>query len=133
MAPSAAATAASARATSCASAGANEMALMDRDDTLRFVRSFVACAALVAAAGRDLDLIYYAVDERSRPVAPADSMPRYPFFDLRAREPGPQEHGILFGPFSTRFFDVRRNWALVRALLEDPGIEIQYLFIHARL
>jgi hypothetical protein len=60
-------------------------------------------------------------------------MPRYPFFDLRAREPGPQEHGIVFGPFSTRFFDVRRNWALVRALLEEPGIEIQYLFIHARL
>ena len=83
--------------------------------------------------GRDLDLIYYAVDERSRPVAPADSMPRYPFFDLRAREPGPQEHGVVFGPFSTRFFDVKRNWALVRALLEEPGIEIQYLFIHARL
>ena len=83
--------------------------------------------------GRDLDLIYYAVDERGRPVAPADSMPRYPFFDLRARDPGPQEHGVLFGPFSTRFFDVKRNWALVRSLLEEPGIEIQYLFIHSRL
>jgi len=83
--------------------------------------------------GRDLDLIYYAVDERGRPVAPADSMPRYPFFDLRARDPGPQEHGVVFGPFSTRFFDVKRNWGLVRALLEEPGIEIQYLFIHARL
>lgn len=83
--------------------------------------------------GRDLDLIYYAVDERGRPVAPADSMPRYPFFDLRARPPAPQEHGVAFGPFSPRFFDVARNWALVRALLEEPGIEIQYLFIHARL
>ena len=40
---------------------------------------------------------------------------------------------MVFGPFSTRFYDVRRNWALVRALLEEPGIEIQYLFIHARL
>jgi penicillin-insensitive murein DD-endopeptidase len=83
--------------------------------------------------GRDLDLIYYAVDERGRPVAPVDSMPRYPYFDLRARPPGPQEHGVVFGPFSTRFFDVKRNWALVRALLEEPGIEIQYLFIHSRL
>ena len=83
--------------------------------------------------GRDLDLIYYAVDERGKPVAPADSMPRYPFFDLRAREPLPPEHGVVFGPFSTRFFDVKRNWGLVRALLEEPGIEIQYLFIHARL
>lgn len=83
--------------------------------------------------GRDLDLIYYAVDEHNRPVAPVDSMPRYPYFDLRARPPGPQEHGVVFGPFSTRFFDVKRNWALVRALLEEPEIEIQYLFIHSRL
>lgn len=83
--------------------------------------------------GRDADLIYYAVDERGVPVAPADSMPRYPYFDLRARAPLPPEHGVVFGPFSTRFFDVHRNWALVRALLEEPSIEIQYLFIHARL
>jgi len=83
--------------------------------------------------GRDLDLIYYAVDARGRPVAPVDSMPRYPYWDGRARPPGPQEHGVVFGPFSTRFFDVRRNWALVRALLEAPEIEIQYLFINARL
>jgi penicillin-insensitive murein DD-endopeptidase len=83
--------------------------------------------------GRDLDLIYYAVDERGRPVAPADSMPRYPYWDGRARAPLPQEHGVVFGPFSPRWFDVKRNWALVRALLEEPGIEIQYLFINARL
>jgi penicillin-insensitive murein DD-endopeptidase len=83
--------------------------------------------------GRDLDLIYYAVDERGRPAAPVDSMPRYPSWDGRARAPLPQEHGVSFGPFSTRFFDVARNWALVRALLEEPAIEIQYLFIHRRL
>jgi penicillin-insensitive murein endopeptidase len=83
--------------------------------------------------GRDLDLIYYAVDERGKPVAPVDSMPRYPYFDGRAVTPLPQEHGIVFGPFSPRWFDVKRNWALVRALLEEPSIEIQYLFIHARL
>ena len=28
-------------------------------------------------AGRDADLIYYAVDEHGRPVAPVSSMPRY--------------------------------------------------------
>ena len=83
--------------------------------------------------GRDADLIYYAVDEKGRPVVPVDSMPRYPYNDLRARAPLPPEHGVQFGPFSTRFFDVPRNWALVRALLEDPQIEIQYLFIHNKL
>jgi penicillin-insensitive murein endopeptidase len=83
--------------------------------------------------GRDADLIYYAVDEQDRPVAPADSMPRYPFHDLRARVPLPSEHGVEYGPFSPRWFDVPRNWALVRALLEDPRIEVQYLFINERL
>jgi penicillin-insensitive murein DD-endopeptidase len=83
--------------------------------------------------GRDADLIYYAVDEHGRPVAPADSMPRYPAWDGRARNPGPQDHGVVYGPFSPRWFDVRRNWALVRALLTEPRIEVQYLFINLRL
>jgi penicillin-insensitive murein endopeptidase len=83
--------------------------------------------------GRDADLIFYATDERGKPVPPVDSMPRYPTLDGRAYEPRPQEHGVVFGPFSPRWFDVRRNWALVRALLTDPHMEIQYLFIHQRL
>jgi penicillin-insensitive murein endopeptidase len=83
--------------------------------------------------GRDADLIFYAVDDAGRPVAPADSMPRYMVPDLRARVPLPQEHGVVYGPFSPRRFDVARNWALVRALLTEPSIEIQYLFIHEAL
>jgi penicillin-insensitive murein endopeptidase len=83
--------------------------------------------------GRDADLIYYAVDAQGRPALAADSMPRYPYWDGRARQPEKQEHGVVYGPFSPRWFDVPRNWALVRALLEEPSIELQYLFIHARL
>jgi penicillin-insensitive murein endopeptidase len=83
--------------------------------------------------GRDADLIFYAVDEQGKPVAPADSMPRYPYNDLKARTPPPQDHGVVYGPFSPRWFDVPRNWALVRALLTEPRIEIQYLFIHEKL
>jgi penicillin-insensitive murein endopeptidase len=83
--------------------------------------------------GRDADLIFYAVDDRGRPVRPTNSMPRYSAADRRAHAPLPPEHGVVFGPFSPRLFDVRRNWALVRALLEEPSIEVQYLFIHERL
>ena len=83
--------------------------------------------------GRDADLIFYAVDEKGRPVAPASSMPKYSAYDLRARDPGPQEHGVVYGPFSPRSFDVARNWALVRALLSDADVEIQFLFINNRL
>jgi penicillin-insensitive murein endopeptidase len=81
--------------------------------------------------GRDADLIYFAVDARGRPVAPADAMPRYGA-DLVARAPSPTE-GVTFGPFAPRRFDVPRNWALVRALLEDPRAEVQFLFCHAAL
>ena len=84
-------------------------------------------------AGRDADLIFYAVDEKGRPVAPANSMPRYGTDDRRARPPGPQEHGIRFGPYSPRWLDVPRNWALVRALLEDPAAEPQYLFCNEHI
>jgi penicillin-insensitive murein endopeptidase len=84
-------------------------------------------------AGRDADLIYYAVDERGRPVAPANSMPRYGTDDRKARLPGPQGHGVIFGPYSPRWLDVPRTWALVRALLQDPYAEVQYLFCHEHI
>ena len=84
-------------------------------------------------AGRDADLIFYAVDEKGRPVAPANSMPRYGTDDRRARVPGRQEHGVVFGPFSPRWLDLPRTWALVRALVDDPVAEVQYLFCHERV
>ena len=82
--------------------------------------------------GRDADLIYYAVDEDGRPVLPVDSMPRYNI-ELVAFPPRAQLHGVKFGPFSPRRFDVKRNWALIRALLSDPEVEVQYLFINRHL
>jgi len=81
--------------------------------------------------GHDADLIYYAVDEEGQPIAPVSAMPRYGAglrsLTVRATP------GVTFEEFTPRKFDVRRNWALVRALLEDPEIEIQFLFIHNRL
>ena len=81
--------------------------------------------------GHDADLIWYALDENNKPVAPADSMPAYGR-DLWAKAPHPTPN-VVFGPYTPRRFDVRRNWALVRALLSDPDIEVQYMFVHARL
>jgi penicillin-insensitive murein endopeptidase len=34
---------------------------------------------------------------------------------------------------SPRRFDLARNWALVEALLVDPAIDVEYLFISERL
>lgn len=82
-------------------------------------------------SGHDADLIWYALDESGKPVLPPDAMPVYGR-DLRSRPPHPTPN-VVFGDFTPRRFDVRRNWALVRALLEDPDIEVQFLFVHNRL
>ena len=82
--------------------------------------------------GRDADLIYFAVDDQDKPVLPVDAMPRYSPVDLRSFAPLADAR-VHFGPFSPRRFDVKRNWALVRALLQDPGIEVQFLFCHEGL
>jgi penicillin-insensitive murein endopeptidase len=81
--------------------------------------------------GHDADLIWYALDENNRPVAPVDSMPAYGR-DLWAKPPH-ETPNVVFGPYTPRRFDIRRNWALVRALLSDPDIEVQYMFVHTRL
>lgn len=81
--------------------------------------------------GHDADLIYYALDDEGEPVLPPSAMPRYGA-KLRSL-PGRPTPNVVFEEFAPRRFDVRRNWALVRALLQDPDIEVQFLFIHNRL
>ena len=81
--------------------------------------------------GRDVDLIWYAVDMAGKPVPPVSSMPRY---DARFQARPPRDTpNVVFSAFTPRRFDVPRNWALVRGILEEPGIEVQYLFCHNNL
>ena len=81
--------------------------------------------------GHDADLIWFALDDDGKPTPPVDCMPRYGV-GLRALPPH-ETPGVMFSEFTPRKFDVRRNWALIRALLQDPEIEVQYLFINNRL
>jgi penicillin-insensitive murein endopeptidase len=69
-------------------------------------------------AGRDADLLFFATDDAGRP-APAPSA-MVPFDD----------HG---DSADGRHFDVARNWMLVRALVEDQGADVQFLFISSAL
>ena len=73
--------------------------------------------------GRDADLIFYAVDDQGAPVAPVDAMPRY---NRHLHSRPPRDTGE---PVPPRLFDVPRNWALVAALVTDPAIDVEYLFI----
>lgn len=65
-------------------------------------------------SGRDADLAFYQLDELGRPVPAEDLLS----FDAR----GHADKG-------RRRFDVRRNWLLVRALLEDREVDVQWMFI----
>ena len=78
--------------------------------------------------GRDADLIFYAVDDSGIPVPPANAMPRYNRH-LQSRPPREPTHE----PITPRLFDVPRNWALISALVDDPEVQVEYLFISERL
>lgn len=68
--------------------------------------------------GRDVDLAFYVSrDGRDGPV-PADQ-PAMVRADASGRIAGSRD----------LFFDRARNWALVRALLEDPGVVVQWIFV----
>lgn len=65
-------------------------------------------------AGRDADLAFYAVDHAGNSVPTPDLIE----FD--------DDGQALDRPLR---FDVPRNWSLVRALLTDPSINVQWLFV----
>lgn len=66
-------------------------------------------------SGRDVDLAFYVTDARGR----AANLNDYVSFDGQGR---PIAGGNLR-------FDVARNWALVRALLEDPAVRVEHIFV----
>jgi penicillin-insensitive murein endopeptidase len=69
--------------------------------------------------GRDADLLFFALDGNGRRVGPTPGM--FPFGRYGTTQPIPGM-GVLY-------FDVERNWRLVRALLEDQGSDVQFLFV----
>jgi penicillin-insensitive murein endopeptidase len=71
-------------------------------------------------SGRDVDLIFF--------IKKADgTMSGVPSGMVRFGPDGKPLGGAGFE------FDVAKNWALVRTLLEDPGVDVQYLFVSSPL
>lgn len=68
-------------------------------------------------AGRDVDILYYLTDATGRSVAPRGRV-AFSRFGLAA---DPETNEIVV-------FDEARNWALVRALLSNPEIDVQWIF-----
>lgn len=69
-------------------------------------------------AGRDADVLFFAVDNFGKPAPTPSAMLRFDEYGERA---------------DGRHFDTARNWRLVRALVDDPAVDVQYLFISTAL
>lgn len=79
--------------------------------------------------GRDVDLIYYALDANSEPFAPDNHMATY---NARGRSTLAQAPEFA-KHIPERFFDLQRNWALVRALTLDEETPVSRIFVSARV
>ncbi len=85
------------------------------------------------ASGRDIDIFYFAIDGNGRPLHDLPAMLHFGG-DGRAVRWSPGKVGrVIKDPLPDAYFDARRNWALVRAMLANPAIEVQWIFIHRDL
>ena len=86
-------------------------------------------------SGRDVDLIFYMTDHKGKPIAPRAMI----HFDKKGysvpAEPAaagavPEEPGQPAPVVKEKKrLDVVRNWALVRALITDPKVPVQWVFV----
>lgn len=80
-------------------------------------------------SGRDVDIVFYSTNEKGRPIAPPSlGMIKYdadgkPVLGKRQKEP------YKDADWETRRFDTKRNWQFVEALLTDPSIRVQWIFV----
>jgi penicillin-insensitive murein endopeptidase len=84
-------------------------------------------------SGRDVDIFYYAVDGAGRPVLPGEAMLHFSADGRALRWSPPKGVRPPAAPVPAYRFDARRNWAFVRALLADPGVEVQWIFMQRGL
>jgi len=76
-------------------------------------------------SGRDADLLYYALDADRHYFAPDDVMPVYTFTGRAYYAEAPSWHKRI----PERWFDLARNWALVKALIDDPDARVTAIFV----
>ena len=78
-------------------------------------------------AGRDVDLHFYSVDAEGHPLdAPHNDMIRY---DADGKPYLRRGASYTETEWERRRFDTARNWQLVEALLTDPEVRVQWVFV----
>lgn len=80
-------------------------------------------------SGRDVDLIYYAIDRAGDPLPPDEHMAVYGA-DGRATH---AESPVPAKGIPERFFDLERNWALIASLATDADVRVERIFVAGRV
>ena len=84
-------------------------------------------------SGRDVDLIFYNVDRKGRPMRPPDEEMIHFDADGKVFVPRRMKRDYWQRDWRERRFDDARNWRLVEALLADPQIRVQWIFVSDQL
>ena len=80
-------------------------------------------------SGRDVDLVFYAIDRAGEPMANDGHMPLFGVDGRAISADSPEPVSEI----RERFFDLARNWALVQALATDPDVRVDRIFVSRRI
>ena len=80
-------------------------------------------------SGRDVDLVFYAIDRAGEPMANDGHMPLFGVDGRAISADSPQPVTEI----RERFFDLARNWALVQALATDPDVRVDRIFVSRKI
>ena len=80
-------------------------------------------------SGRDADLIFYALDAQGQPFQPDNHMAFYSRSGRAYYAKAPKYDRTI----TERYFDLPRNWALVKALMTDDRARVEHMFVSSRI
>jgi penicillin-insensitive murein endopeptidase len=85
------------------------------------------------ASGRDIDIFYFASDGNGQSLHDLPAMLHFGDDGRAIRWSAGKVGRPVKDPLPDARFDARRNWALVRAMLGDSAVEVQWIFVHRDL
>lgn len=80
-------------------------------------------------SGRDVDLVYYAIDRAGDPFRPDQHMAAYRDDGRAISAESPEAAAHI----EERFFDLARNWALVESLATDADVRVERVFVSEKV
>ena len=80
-------------------------------------------------SGRDADLIFYALDAQGQPFQPDSHMAYYTYSGRAHYAKAPKYQRNI----QERYFDLPRNWELVKALMNDRQAQVEHMFVSRRI